>query len=134
MVKIKTKKEMTLPELIEWAWENGIKNESFLASRGGRVYFDEDSWIGVDESTLVEPEDIFTVETEEEIDEDTIIPTLIELFVSDYGQIMHMYFSESINGAIGDVDDDAKALSKAFYILNDDYTMTLIWREGEFVE
>ncbi len=84
--------------------------------------------------SVIGQNETFTVTIEEEIDEDTKLPTLIELFVCDYGQIMHMYHNESINDAIGDVDEDARAMSKAFYILNDDLSMTLIWREGEFVE
>lgn len=31
MVKIKKKVEMTLPELIEWAWKNGVKEKHFIA-------------------------------------------------------------------------------------------------------
>lgn len=132
MAKIKTKKYVDLAELIKWACVNEIANKRYVGNKGGEVYFNGLGKFRTGPDVF--PEEIFTIEVEEKIDEDTKIPTLIELFVSDYGQIMHMHFSESINGAIGDVDDDAKALSKAFYILNDDYTMALIWREGEFVE
>lgn len=137
-MKYKVKKQMTLPEIIQWGWANEIKNESFIASLGGRINFDEDSYIDIEEDNLIAPEETFEVEVEEEVTENTKLPTLIELFVSDYvndyGQIMHMYHNESINGAIGDVEDDTKALSKAFYMLNDDLSMTLIWRNGEMVE
>ncbi|PTG09748.1 hypothetical protein BU647_02845 [Staphylococcus chromogenes] len=137
MVKIKVKKEMTLPELIKCAGENRIKDEKFLGSSGVVIYFyfDEDSWVSIHEPNLIEPDETFEVEVEEEIDENTKVPTLIELFVSDYGQIIYKYYIRtSIKEAIGDVEKDTKALSKAFYILNDDLSMTLIWRNGGMVE
>lgn len=94
-------------------------------------------WYKVPSTTKIathERPDTFTVEAEEEITEDTKIPTLIELFVSDYGQIIHTYFRTSIREAIGEVVKGVDALPKAFYILNDDYTMTLIWKDGELVK
>ncbi|MGV3225421.1 hypothetical protein ACEE78_11915 [Staphylococcus hyicus] len=137
MAKIKTKKYMNLAELIKWAGENRIKDGNFLGSSGVVLYFyfDGNSWISIDEPNLIEPEETFEVEVEEEIDENTKVPTLIELFVSDYGQIIYKYYIKtSIKEAIGDVEKDTKVLSKAFYILNDDLSMTLIWRNGGMVE
>ncbi|EGQ2868525.1 hypothetical protein EOQ16_07840 [Staphylococcus pseudintermedius] len=131
MMKFKTKKEMTLPQLIEWAWENSIKHKEFTGSRNGIVEFDFRGWVRTD---LIEPDEFFEVEVEEEITEDTKIPTLIELFVSGYGQIIHTYYRTSIRETIGEVVKGVDALPKAFYILNDDMTMTLIWKDGELVE
>ncbi|MCE5577248.1 hypothetical protein JL884_06970 [Staphylococcus pseudintermedius] len=130
-MKFKTKKEMTSPQLIEWAWENSIKHKEFTGSRNGIVEFDFRGWVRTD---LIEPDEFFEVEVEEEITEDTKIPTLIELFVSGYGQIIHTYYRTSIRETIGEVVKGVDALPKAFYILNDDMTMTLIWRNGEMVE
>ncbi|EGQ3251298.1 hypothetical protein DWS95_12425 [Staphylococcus pseudintermedius] len=131
MMKFKTKKDMTLPQLIEWAWENSIKHKEFTGSRNGIVEFDFRGWVRTD---LIEPDEIFEVEVEEEITEDTKIPTLIELFVSGYGQIIHTYYRTSIRETIGEVVKGVDALPKAFYILNDDMTMTLIWKDGELVK
>ncbi|EIA5781281.1 hypothetical protein K7N39_001893 [Staphylococcus pseudintermedius] len=103
-MKIKVKKEMNLHELIKWAWENDVKGKTFK------------------------------VEVEELITEDTKISTLIELFVSDYGKIIHTYHRTSIGEAIGEVHKGAEALPTAFYMLNDDMTMTLIWKDGELVK
>ncbi|EJG1233941.1 TPA: hypothetical protein ACJHI5_000773 [Staphylococcus pseudintermedius] len=130
-MKFKTKKEMTLPQLIEWAWENSIKHKEFTGSRNGIVEFDFRGWVRTD---LIEPDEFFEVEVEEEITEDTKIPTLIELFVSGYGQIIHTYYRTSIRETIGEVVKGVDALPKAFYILNDDMTMTLIWKDGELVK
>ena len=42
MAKIKHKVEMTLPELIEWAWKNEVSDKAFYSNLdGGSVYFDK---------------------------------------------------------------------------------------------
>ncbi|EGQ3123486.1 hypothetical protein JL965_03405 [Staphylococcus pseudintermedius] len=130
-MKIKVKKEMTLPQLIEWAWENSIKHKEFTGSRNGIVEFDFRGWVRTD---LIEPDENFEVEVEEEITEETEIPVLVELFMSGLGEIIHTYHRASIGEAIGEVHKGAEALPTAFYMLNDDMTMTLIWKYGELVE
>ncbi|EGQ2725597.1 hypothetical protein F9633_11815, partial [Staphylococcus pseudintermedius] len=76
-MKFKTKKEMTLPQLIEWAWENSIKHKEFTGSRNGIVEFDFRGWVRTD---LIEPDEFFEVEVEEEITEDTVIPLFLEVY------------------------------------------------------
>ncbi len=132
MPYITVTKEMTLPELIQWAWDNDIKNRSFTGNYGGEVDFDRE---GLCYSELIQPDETFiVVKVEEEIKEDTKIPTLVELFVSDYGLIIHTHYNTSIREAIGEVVKGADTLPKAFYILNDDYIMELIWKDGRMVK
>ncbi|EIA4762777.1 hypothetical protein DLS44_12810 [Staphylococcus pseudintermedius] len=131
-MKIKVKKEMNLHELIKWAWENDVKGKTFKSNRGKKVKF-----YSIGGFNVLEPiwgHDTFKVEVEELITEDTKISTLIELFVSDYGKIIHTYHRTSIGEAIGEVHKGAEALPTAFYMLNDDMTMTLIWKDGELVK
>ncbi|EJD8530267.1 hypothetical protein M2M09_000334 [Staphylococcus pseudintermedius] len=130
-MNIKVKKEMNLPQFIEWAWENSIKHKEFTGSRNGIVEFDFRGWVRTD---LIEPDEFFEVEVKEEITEETEIPILVELFVSGYGLIIHTYYRTSIREAIGEVVKGVDALPKAFYILNDDMTMTLIWKDGELIK
>lgn len=133
MAKIKVKKEMTLPELIKWAGENRIKEGKFLGSSGVVLYFyfDENSWISIDEPNLIEPEETFEVEVEEEIDENTKIPVLAVVNINESRDDMGIYYyrGTSIMEALYTIREP-----KAFYTLNDDMTMTLIWRNGEMVE
>ncbi|QUM66193.1 hypothetical protein [Staphylococcus delphini] len=129
-MKIKVEKKMNLHELIKWVWENEVEHEIFIGNKNGRVVFVREQQLNADS---VRPDETFTVEVEEEITEDTKIPTLIELFVSGYGQIIHAYYRTSIREAIGEVVKGVDTLPKAFYILNDDMTMTLIWKDGELV-
>lgn len=131
MMKIKTKKEMKLPELIEWAWENDVRSRMFIGSGDGIVKFG----IGgmVTNLEYVEADETFKVEVEEEITEDTVIPNLLEVYKNGLGNLsVEVYKNKTIRHIL---EIDAFRVDiKAFYILNDDITMTLIWKDGEMVE
>lgn len=139
MAKIKKKVKMTLPELITWAWENDVREEWFYSDNQAQkssygVQFDED---GDFISRLALNSDLlFAVEIEENITEDTQIYRLLELkdsfMLKDGGwkdlNIMksNMYGNQSIS----EVKNDE---SKNFYMLNEDGTLTLIWKDGELL-
>lgn len=121
MVKIKRKVKMTLPELIEWAWKNGVKEKVFYSNvDGGSVYFDMLQTVSVEHS--IDRDETFTVEVEEEIKGETILPEVVEFYVDGDGT---QYSQRSIN----ELKD---SLSKEFW-LKDGNTMTLIWKDGELV-
>ena len=124
-MKIKTKKEMNLPELIEWGFKNDIKNAVYNSKNGlsANFSFDGKAVIGY----AFSKDDTFTVEVEERIDEDTEITALVELSSRGLLGKTTLYRYHSIN----DVIDNQ---SVAFYILNDDQTMDLIWKNGKLVE
>ncbi|UOC12414.1 hypothetical protein [Staphylococcus agnetis] len=133
MVKIKVKKEMNLPELIQWGWKNGKEHRIFYGSEGGEVHFNDDSWVTIE--TAVEPDETFTVEVEEEVKEETEIPRLVEVYKTLRGDVSSAaYSNKSINYILDANERYQNQPSKAFYMLNDDYTMTLIWKDGEMVE
>lgn len=121
MVKIKKKVEMTLPELIEWAWKNGVKEKAFYSNIDrGSVYFDMVQTVSIEYSIVVD--ETFTVEVEEEVTEETKIPEMLEIFVNGGGV---KWVEKSIN----ELKDD---FSKEFWLKDGD-TMTLIWKDGELV-
>lgn len=126
MPTIKTKKELNLPELIEWGWKNEIKKRSFISNDGKVTANFEDMGQFITDY-YVSSDVTFTVEIEEEITEDTVIHKLIEL--SDKGLLGRTILN--INSSINLAKTEK---SVAFYILNDDLTMTLIWRDGKLVE
>ncbi|WP_194745901.1 hypothetical protein [Staphylococcus chromogenes] len=72
--------------------------------------------------------DTYTIEVEEEITEDTKIPNLVEVY--EYMQGVNcsgtMYNTS--------IQEEKTNISKAFYMLNDNMTMTLIWKDGGMVE
>lgn len=127
-MKIKTKKQLNLPQLIEWAWDNDIKHKVFESNPNfdgvtyklgfdisGDLYFEEP----------LTPTLLFTVEVEEEINECSDIKRLAHYTV-------HGFTSTNFNKSIGEL---RKRDSLAFYIMNDDRTLTLIWtKEKGMVE
>lgn len=128
MAKIKRKVEMTLPELIEWGWENEVSDKAFYSNLdGGSVYFDKIQNFSIEHEIAIN--ETFTVEIEEEIDEDTVFPVLVKTLknVVEETKVVTYYnasieFSKSKNETI------------SYHILNDDGTMTLIWKDGAMVE
>ncbi|QQJ84287.1 hypothetical protein [Staphylococcus pseudintermedius] len=131
-MKIKVNKEFKLLELIEYIKKNEIADKVFFDNKGkGKVVVGDDRHLYMTDLNLTET---FTVEVEEEITEETEIPVLVELFMSGLDEIIHTYHRTSIGEATGEVHKGAEALPTAFYILNDDMTMTLIWKDGELVK
>ncbi|WP_340293423.1 hypothetical protein [Staphylococcus coagulans] len=131
-MKIKTKKEMKLPELIEWAWENDVRSRMFIGSGDGIVKFG----IGglVTKLEYIDSDETFKVEVEEEILEETVIPMVLETWES-YGGSLNagLRYKYSIKEALD--DNEFKGITThAFYMLNDDASLTLIWKDGEMVE
>ena len=127
---IKRKVEMNLPELIEWGFKNDIKEKSFIAyecvgDQRHEVHFNA---LGIPKfSAFIKKSNTFTVEVEERIDEDTEITALVELSSRGLLGKTTLYRYHSIN----DVIDNQ---SVAFYILNDNQTMDLIWKNGKLVD
>ena len=127
---IKRKVEMNLPELIEWGFKNDIKEKSFIAyecveDQRHEVHFNA---LGIPKfSAFIKKSNTFTVEIEEQIDENTELTALVELSSRGLLGKTTLYRYHSIN----DVIDNQ---SVAFYILNDNQTMDLIWKNGKLVE
>ncbi|EIK0300868.1 hypothetical protein LH247_001024 [Staphylococcus pseudintermedius] len=132
-MKFKTKKEMTLPQLIEWAWENDVKGKTFKSNRGKKVKF-----YSIGGFNVLEPiwgHDTFTVEVEELITERTVIPLLVETYLSSKGEpSCYSYRNKSINYILENNKYYNNTPPKHIYNLNDDMTMTLIWKDGELVK
>ncbi|MCI2750589.1 hypothetical protein FH161_00225 [Staphylococcus lugdunensis] len=125
MVKIKREVEMTLPELIEWGWKNKIRNKDYRCNEleNQSVTFNDDGAIEINYAASYLPYETYTVVVEEEITEDTEFYPLVLL---NGRNIFYVWRGMSIKQLKSDN-------TKAFYILNDDMTMTLIWKNGELV-
>ncbi|MEJ7484928.1 hypothetical protein WL639_09535 [Staphylococcus hominis] len=124
MVKIKKKVEMTLPELIEWGFKNNIKDRGFACNQATYrpVVFDSIGWIDFIDDYCYPPGDTYTVEVEEEITQETVLPELVELSKDGGGA---QWSQKSINTV-------KNSFSKEFWLKDGD-TMTLIWKDGELV-
>ncbi|UXU83314.1 hypothetical protein MUA77_10925 [Mammaliicoccus sciuri] len=68
-----------------------------------------------------------------EITEDTVIPKIAELNLCGYDQHEELFVNE--NKSIKQLLSEVETNNKAFYVMNDDLTMTLIWtKEKGLVE
>lgn len=132
MPTIKTKKQMNLPELIEWIEKNRRFGETFDSNRYNYVDVNVD---GVLSFTGNFCEDIFTVEIEEPITEDTVLPKAIAVFKHTTDLYTDRLFSKSINEILKLDDKVTNSDTKTIYVLNNDGTLTLIWtKEKGLVE
>lgn len=130
MVKMKVEKEMELPELLRWASDNDIKGCKINGDQGSNVFFNKNGWVSM--NYFISLEENFEVEVEEEITEETKIPVLVEVAkINESSEDILIYYYRGIS--ISEATNNIIA-SKSFYMLNDNYTMTLIWRNGEMVE
>ena len=127
MPTIKRKVEMNLPQFIAWAVDNHITGSFYANNRvnAKRIRFEFGRIVS--SHGELRSHETFTVEVEEEITEDTEITALVELSSQGLLGNTRLYRYHSIN----DVIDNQ---SVAFYILNDDQTMDLIWKNGRLVE
>ncbi|HBC4492062.1 TPA: hypothetical protein KER74_001537 [Staphylococcus aureus] len=135
-MKIKVEKEMKIDELIKWAREN--PELSF-----GRKYYTTDKndenfiYFGVFKncfkiSDFILVNATFSVKVKEEVTEETKFDRLFEVY-----EIQEGVYKSALHKGISlneRFEDDNIFPTKAFYILNDDLTMTLIWKDGELVE
>ncbi|MDK3722652.1 hypothetical protein O0B00_04385, partial [Staphylococcus pseudintermedius] len=131
MMKIKVKKEMNLHQLIQWARENNVKGETFTSNYGRNVKFYSDGSFNTMEP--IYHWDTFTVKAEEEITERTVIPLLLEVYEYE-GELVFLPNEEkSIKKLLEQSDLEENITTKTLYIINDDGTLTLIWKDGELV-
>ncbi len=134
MMKIKVEKEMKIDELIKWARSNpGISNgKNFYETDESvkAVYFQKDTnkFFTIGGFTSIDA--TFEVEVEEEITEETKFDRLFEVFEVSEGEYNP---TSNRNTSINESLNDNIFPIKAFYILNDDMTMTLIWKDGALV-
>ena len=125
-MKIKRKVEMNLSQLIEWLLKSGYRNYTANSNMGNTVTLSRYGAIQFSLGTFF-PEETFTIEVEEEITEDTEFEKLY------YTTIL----SRIVESSCTTIQSSLKHIAVepiAFYIMNDDLNLTLIWRDGKFVE
>lgn len=143
-MKINSKMKMNLPQLIEWGFNNPelAKSKLYLTKEHDEyspyVQFSVDGY-GVRTSQSISKTDTFTVEVEEEITEDTVIPKLMTTFKKTYLQDDFGYQRVRIdeNYPIKRMLNRAEAHEEpieTLHVVNDDGTHTLIWRDGKLIK
>lgn len=126
-MKIKTKKQLNLPQLIEWAWDNPEQSQYKMFEKIGATMRDYVSFNieenGVRLNGTVKPKDLFTIEVEEEITEETKFRHLVLI---DDCDLSASYVNRSI-------DNIKYGKGKEFHAYIDG-EFQCIWRDGKLVE
>ena len=97
-MKIKKKKQLNLPQLIEWAYHEGsdIRDEK-IKSESMTVTFSEIGTPHIETKFhFLQVDELFTVEAQEEITEDTVFEYLINVYRGN-GTFMELDTNECIN-------------------------------------
>ena len=138
MQKVVTKKEMTLPELIEWvSITQKVESRTFISEtrlgtmERSSVQFSTDGHgVRIDES--VTDKDIFIVAVEEEISEDTVIPLLLQVYTNftESNIYSEIYENKSIKDVL---KDDITSLVKTFHLVKENGEHILIWKNGKII-
>lgn len=128
MARIKQKVEKNLIELIEWAMENKIKNKRYVSNNHYIVAFDK---VGFLQNSTLPLDEKFTVEVEESITEDTVLPESLVVFEHNGNLYTERHNSECITKILC-LDKKVKGSgTKTIYILNEGGALTLIWTKEE---
>ncbi|MCG1345570.1 MULTISPECIES: hypothetical protein [Bacteria] len=129
MAKIKRKVEMTPKEFLKHLLE---QEETEVELDGYTFNYNEEHYsfdpeIIANEVISYNPHSCtFTVEIEEEITKETEIPKLVSINRNNLNEV-----NINFNCSIGQFLDRS---DYNYYILNDDGTMTLIWKDGAMVD
>lgn len=137
MVKIKQTKQLNLPQLIEWGWNNpsSSRNKRFFSKDENLgitkhcVHFNDFGYPEVDNRYCLEPTDTFTVEVEEEIDEETKLGLLLDHFINPYGQhyVGNIYQNRSINDVLEENDEMEISTNSIHLFDKETKEFKLIW-------
>ena len=122
MVKIKQKKQLNLPQLIEWLLKSGHRDYIASSDMGNTVTLSRYGAIQFSHGTFF-PEETFTVEVEETVTEKTEFELLIEI-TDGYPNCLWEEAS---------VEDWKDEDSKEFHAYIDG-EFKLIWRDGKLVD
>lgn len=141
-MKIKTKKQLSLSQLIEWAQDN-IEEATKKVYRvnenevlGDHVRFTEVySDLEVRLHGYIPFDTTFTVEVEDEITEDTVLSKLVERWKHDNEGDERFRYVEHDNKSINKVlfvNPESVEVTH-FYIENDNQELVLIWKDGKLI-
>ena len=127
---IKTTKQMRLDELIKYIFENDVRDVSFSSHLKLEPYYEFKNKVyvhhngsislGLGGTNRISKEDLYTVEIEEPITEDTVIETLVEIQKNEQ---VNLWFDTNITTY-------RNADTSKFYALIDG-RLELVWERDE---
>lgn len=123
---VRVKEVMSLTELLEHAWENNIRYETFYLENNEHsgVRFDKDGDITLYNRDFISKDDKFTVYVEVTPDENTVFhKVLLRTILDDYREVENFTVKEYKN------------MAKQVYLMKYDKVSYLLWdKEKGFIE
>lgn len=131
-MKIKVKEQLNFQELINFIYENNIKNGEYPSDDNG--YLINTVWVDhyvieFNGDSYIRKDDTWTIEREVEITKNTELPIVLV----NYGECFLSYYDTTIK------DLEKRFISSVYgietiHLINNDSTHTLIYKDGELVE
>ena len=127
-MKIKRKVEMNLSQLIEWLLKSGYRNYTANSNMGNTVTLSRYGAIQFSLGTFF-PEETFTIEVEEEIDEDTVFNYLLLTYKKDNDKIETHWYEDKCKKSVLSQSDRLMYVSEQLSItyFDDKGIPYLIW-------
>ena len=130
-MKITVKKQLNFQELINFIYDNNIKNGKFLPDNND---FINTVWVDTyalefDDDSYITKDDTWTVKHKVEITKDTKLPSVL---VYD-GKYFREYYESSIND-IEKIFMEYIYEIETIHLINDDKTHTLVYKDKQLVE
>lgn len=140
MVKVKVEKKMNLPELIQYIWDNNIIDKRFISNSEYPLFVlvNSNSDITIVNDEAVKESEMFILEVEEELTENTVLPSVVVVRTQYFPNNGHSVNvakinSKSIKQVIENQPNNSKFEYHSIYLMESERIGQLIWKDGELV-
>ena len=140
MVKVKVEKKMNFPELIQYIWDNNIIDKRFISNSEYPLFVlvNSNSDITIVNDEAVKESEMFILEVEEELTENTVLPSVVVVrtqYFPNNGQSVNVakINSKSIKQVIENQPNNSKFEYHSIYLMESERIGQLIWKDGELV-
>lgn len=134
MAKVKTTKTFNFLELINYIKKTNYQQNEYLSTNGlVTVSVKSLCRIRIDGGRTIWPGDMFEIEVEEEITEETVLPISVDITLSGESDEAYINYKRTIKDIL-DENTQLGMETKYIYLQNDDGTMTLVWKDGRLVD
>ncbi|MFI3837552.1 hypothetical protein [Staphylococcus hominis] len=140
MVKVKVEKKMNLPELIQYIWDNNIIDKRFISNSEYPLFVlvNSNSDITIVNDEAVKESEMFILEVEEELTENTVLPSVVVVRTQYFPNNGHSVNVAKINyksikQVIENQPNNSKFEYHSIYLMESERIGQLIWKDGELV-
>lgn len=131
---------MNLPELIQYIWDNNIIDKRFISNSEYPLFVlvNSNSDITIVNDEAVKESEMFILEVEEELTENTVLPSVVVVRTQYFPNNGHSVNvakinSKSIKQVIENQPNNSKFEYHSIYLMESERIGQLIWKDGELV-